>query len=258
MKFKKSVYIVIFTLIILFIPCFIHTKKDVSTTNKLSNKTKEISKNEVDRNEMSVFSSNTCFKKTYYINKNKVPVYKNFDSNSQVLYYLYEDDIIVSYKEQNGYIFCEEGNLGRKGWIKKNKENLKGILHKNTEYKVDVDLIDQKIKVYKNDKIIKNIQCSTGVIGKQDTETPLGIFYITNKGKYFYSNKYNQGGRYYIKFFANYLIHSIPVDKNGNIIEEEKDKLGFPTSHGCIRVPMEDSKWLYRNIPNKSLIIIHY
>ncbi|PHH02475.1 L,D-transpeptidase, partial [Clostridium sporogenes] len=38
MKFKKSVYIVIFTLIILFIPCFIHTKKDVSTTNKLSNK----------------------------------------------------------------------------------------------------------------------------------------------------------------------------------------------------------------------------
>lgn len=141
---------------------------------------------------------------------------------------------------------------------KKNKENLKGILHKNTEYKVDVDLIDQKIRVYKNDKIIKNIKCSTGVIGKQDTETPLGIFYITNKGKYFYSNKYNQGGRYYIKFFANYLIHSIPVDKNGNIIEEEKDKLGFPTSHGCIRVPMEDSKWLYRNIPNKSLIIIHY
>ncbi|NFD31610.1 murein L,D-transpeptidase [Clostridium botulinum] len=258
MKLKKSVYIVVFTLILLFIPCFIHTKKDVSTTNNLDNKTKEINKSEVDRNEMSVFSSNTCFKKTYYINKNKVPVYKNFDCNSEVLYYLYEDDIIVSYKEQNGYIFCEEGNLGRKGWIKKNKENLKGILHKNTEYKVDVDLIDQKIRVYKNDKIIKNIKCSTGVIGKQDTETPLGIFYITNKGKYFYSNKYNQGGRYYIKFFANYLIHSIPVDKNGNIIEEEKDKLGFPTSHGCIRVPMEDSKWLYRNIPNKSLIIIHY
>ncbi|HID0855357.1 TPA: L,D-transpeptidase, partial [Clostridium botulinum] len=168
MKFKKSVYIVVFTLILLFIPCFIHTKKDVSTTNNLDNKTKEINKSEVDRNEMSVFSSNTCFKKTYYINKNKVPVYKNFDCNSEVLYYLYEDDIIVSYKEQNGYIFCEEGNLGRKGWIKKNKENLKGILHKNTEYKVDVDLIDQKIRVYKNDKIIKNIKCSTGVIGKQD------------------------------------------------------------------------------------------
>lgn len=71
MKFKKSVYIVVFTLILLFIPCFIHTKKDVSTTNNLDNKTKEINKSEVDRNEMSVFSSNTCFKKTYYINKNK-------------------------------------------------------------------------------------------------------------------------------------------------------------------------------------------
>lgn len=100
-------------------------KKDVSTTNNLDNKTKEINKSEVDRNEMSVFSSNTCFKKTYYINKNKVPVYKNFDCNSEVLYYLYEDDIIVSYKEQNGYIFCEEGNLGRKGWIKKIKKILK-------------------------------------------------------------------------------------------------------------------------------------
>ncbi len=66
MKFKKSVYIVIFTLILLFIPCFIHTKKDVSTTNKLDNKTKEINKSEVDRNEMSVFSSNTCLKNLLY------------------------------------------------------------------------------------------------------------------------------------------------------------------------------------------------
>ncbi len=56
MKFKRIKYIVIFTLIILFIPCFIHTKQDISTNNKLNNKTqKETEKSEVDKNEMAVF-----------------------------------------------------------------------------------------------------------------------------------------------------------------------------------------------------------
>ncbi|NEZ48013.1 L,D-transpeptidase [Clostridium niameyense] len=262
MKKKTIIYTVIFTVIFIIAPCCT-SKKGIKNQNNMKKvEVKKIDKiddnKKYKKNDVNVFSSNTCFKKTYYINKNNVNVYDKNDNYSKVLFSLNKDDIVIAYKEKNGYLYCEEGSIGRKGWIKKNKDNIKGFSYKNTEYKIDVDLIDQMVNVYKNDKIIKKINCSTGLVGNQDTETPVGMFYIMDKGKYFYSNKYNQGGRYYIKFFANYLIHSIPLDKNGNIIEEEKDKLGFPASHGCIRVSIDDAKWLYNNVPKKSLIFIHY
>jgi lipoprotein-anchoring transpeptidase ErfK/SrfK len=114
------------------------------------------------------------------------------------------------------------------------------------------------MRVLKDGKVIKEADCSTGELGNSDTETPLGTFDIQSKGEYFFSNKYQEGARYYIKFFSNYLIHSIPVDKKGNIIEEEKVKIGTPVSHGCIRIAMADSKWVYDNIPQGSQIMIHY
>lgn len=265
---KKTIFVtIILIFVFVFTPIFINknrvnkveNKENVKKTKNESIKSDTKNKGKSNtKNDMAVFSSNTCFKKTYYIDKSNVNVYEKPDKESKVEYSLPKNSVIVAYREKNGYLYCEESTIGRKGWIKKNKDNLKGFLYKNTEYKVDVDLIKQKILVYKKDKKIRDIKCSTGILGDSDTETPLGMFYITNRGKYFYSNKYNQGGRYYIKFFANYLIHSIPVDKSGNIIEEEKNKLGFPASHGCIRVSVEDAKWLYNKIPNKSLIFIHY
>ncbi|MTK13643.1 MAG: L,D-transpeptidase [Clostridiaceae bacterium] len=121
-----------------------------------------------------------------------------------------------------------------------------------------MNLTNQNISVIKKDKVLKKVQCSTGILGDQETETPLGIFNVQCKGEYFYSNKYGEGARYYIKFFSNYLIHSIPVDKKGNIIEDEKKKIGFPASHGCIRISIYDAEWIYNNIPEGSSVIIHY
>ncbi|MBK1811184.1 L,D-transpeptidase [Clostridium sp. YIM B02505] len=51
---------------------------------------------------------------------------------------------------------------------------------------------------------------------------------------------------------ATYLFHSLPVDSNGHIIEEEAAKLGTPASHGCIRLIPNDAFWFYENIPKGS------
>lgn len=266
---KNIIRIFIITIIILFMPCFLnnnYSKNDnIQSDSNLVNSNANsdtISKGSKEKNhegnEITTFVSNTCFKKTYYISGDKVNVYSDNSGDDKVIFTLHKDDIVVAYKESNGYLYCEEGNAGKKGWIRKSTDNLKGELNKNTKYNIDVNLTKQNIVVKENDIEIKNIKCSTGTIGDSDTETPLGQFFIQNKGEYFFNKKYEEGARYYIKFFANYLIHSIPIDEKGNIIEEERNKLGFPASHGCIRVSMEDAKWIYDKIPNGSAILIHY
>jgi lipoprotein-anchoring transpeptidase ErfK/SrfK len=47
------------------------------------------------------------------------------------------------------------------------------------------------------------------------------------------------------------------MDENKEIIEEEAEKLGQPASHGCIRLKVEDAKWVYDNIPEKTEVFIH-
>lgn len=260
---KTVIYSIILTCIFIFAPAFI-VQLDESTQQIINYEdiNKDNSNKKVDikdtTNDVSIFSSKTCFKKTYYINTNKVNVYEDSSGNDKIVFTLPKDDVVVAYKENNGYLYCEENKDGKKGWIKKNSDNFKGAISKKTEYTLDVNLTNQNINVIKKDKVLKKIQCSTGMLGDQETETPLGIFNIQCKGEYFYSNKYKEGARYYIKFFSNYLIHSIPVDKKGNIIEDEKKKIGFPASHGCIRISIQDAEWIYNNIPEDSSVIIHY
>jgi hypothetical protein len=261
---KTWVLSIVLTLVLIFLPPFLVDLDDNEGTYnsddveiiQVDNTNNEEEYNRYG-DDITTFTSNTVFKKTYYISGDKVNVYSDSSGSDKVLRSLKKDDVIVAYNESNGYIYCED-NSGRFGWIRKNKENLSGEFNKETLYKVEVNLTKQLVYVYKNEEQIRQFICSTGQIGDADTETPVGNFQVQNKGTFFFSPKYQQGGKYYIKFFSNYLIHSIPTDKNGNIIEEEKDKLGVPVSHGCIRVPMEESKWLYDNVPVGTAVRIYY
>ncbi|MDZ7543981.1 L,D-transpeptidase family protein, partial [Clostridium perfringens] len=93
---------------------------------------------------------------------------------------------------------------------------------------------------------------STGISGK---ETPKGIFAVTNRGDWFFAEEFGQGGKYWVQFMGDYLFHSIPFDKTQTVVLD--DTLGTPASHGCIRLKVEDAKWLYDNIANDTKIIIN-
>lgn len=124
-----------------------------------------------------------------------------------------------------------------------------------TKYLIHVDLTNQKTYVYTGEKddwsIIKTFNCSTGIIGE---ETPEGIFTIKEKGDWFYSKEYEQGGKYWIQFSGNYLFHSLPYNEDKSKIVDFT--LGTPSSHGCIRLPEADSKWIYDSVPKGSKVII--
>jgi len=121
-------------------------------------------------------------------------------------------------------------------------------------FRIDVNLSVQKVFVYYKDNLIKTMKCSGGTAEKS---TPLGEFTTTEKGYWFWNDKYKMGAYYWIRFYYNYLFHSIPFDENNEIIQEEYDKLGIPASHGCIRLEFEDAKWLYETLPLRVKVVIH-
>ncbi|MDV5115678.1 L,D-transpeptidase [Clostridium perfringens] len=126
----------------------------------------------------------------------------------------------------------------------------------NTNYLVFVNIAEQKTYVYEGSKndwtLDKTFTCSTGIEGK---ETPVGVFTVQNRAPWFFSPKYGQGGKYYVQFMGNYLFHSIPFNSDKTTISDPT--LGCQASHGCIRLSVEDSKWLYDNVQNGSKIIIY-
>lgn len=139
--------------------------------------------------------------------------------------------------------------------ITPNNINTLSIISK-TPYLIYLSLSKQTTYVYKNIdnswSLEKEFPCSTGIEGQ---ETPKGVFYITNRGDWFYSDEFKQGGKYWIQFMGDYLFHSVPFDESQSTILD--DTLGIPSSHGCIRLKVEDSKWLYDNLPNDTKIIIN-
>lgn len=136
------------------------------------------------------------------------------------------------------------------------KQNINSFdIASGTNYLIIVNIKDQKTYVYKGSKnkwsLTKEFLCSTGVNGK---ETPKGTFTVQNKGDWFYTDKYDQGGKYWIGFKGNYLFHSVPFDKEQKKIVDTT--LGKPASHGCIRLKVDESKWIYDNVPIGSKVIV--
>lgn len=106
-----------------------------------------------------------------------------------------------------------------------------------------------------NDQIIESFVCSTGLNGA-DTETPTGTYKIAERGESFFSQTYQQGAYYWTQFYGDYLFHSVPFDSNRVIEVAEAAKLGTKASHGCVRLSIENAKWIYDNIPRGTVVVI--
>lgn len=126
----------------------------------------------------------------------------------------------------------------------------------NTNHLVFVNISEQKTYIYEGSKnkwnLEKEFPCSTGIEGE---ETPVGVFSVQTRAPWFFSPQYGQGGKYYVQFMGNYLFHSVPFAEDKETIVD--DTLGKPASHGCIRLAVDDSKWLYDNVTDGSKVIIY-
>ena len=114
----------------------------------------------------------------------------------------------------------------------------------------------QKVVVYRGNKVVRSMVASAG-LPDSENRTPQGFFTLKDRGEYFWTEKIQEGGLYWVRITGNYLIHSVPRGKDNKIIEEEFKKLGIPASHGCVRLKDEYAKWFYETIPSGTLVVIH-
>lgn len=121
---------------------------------------------------------------------------------------------------------------------------------------VEVSLAAQRVRVFHYGQLVREMVASTGL---PDKPTPTGHFRIQNRGEWFFSKKYQQGGKYWVSFkdWGVYLFHSVPMDARQQIIPEEAAKLGRPASHGCVRLSVEHARWFYETIPTGTPVHIH-
>ncbi|MCL2354004.1 MAG: L,D-transpeptidase family protein [Defluviitaleaceae bacterium] len=133
--------------------------------------------------------------------------------------------------------------------------NSKGY-ESTTNYLVLVEINRQKTHVFQGSfeawSLLKSFDCSTG---KHTSPTVKGAFTLSQRGDWLYSRRFKSGATHWIRFYKDYLFHSIPMDEKGNIITGE-DVVGQKLSNGCVRFLLDDIKWIYQNIPDGTRVVI--
>lgn len=123
----------------------------------------------------------------------------------------------------------------------------------STSWLIMVDTNNCHIGVYQGRygswKPVKEWICSTG---KSSTPTVLGQFRVTGKG---YSFGRGYTCYYYTQFYGDYLLHSIPY--NQGTFNVQDGRLGVHISHGCVRLSIENAKWIYDYIPYGTKVVTY-
>ena len=130
-------------------------------------------------------------------------------------------------------------------------------------YKLVVDVSDQRVYVYQWNgssfgTCIKEMICSTGMKGAS-TETPLGTFQMdgpTGTGEWYWFSSYKCYAKWASRIVGGILFHSVIYSKGKVLNKTSVRKLGRRASHGCIRLQVEDAKWIYDNCPSGTTVVI--
>jgi len=126
-----------------------------------------------------------------------------------------------------------------------------------TNYLIFIDISRQKVYAFhggENDwTLIKTLSCSTGKI---ETPTIRGVFKISERGEWFYSERLGSGGKHWMRFSGTYLLHSQAMDRSRRVLEIDNE-IGKRVSNGCVRFYPRDVEWVYRNVPDGTTVVVH-
>lgn len=130
-------------------------------------------------------------------------------------------------------------------------------------YRIGVSISEQRVYIYKwdgssYDNEVGSCRCSTGQPG---FDTPKGVYQsagrITND-EWYYFTEYGVYGKYAVRIVGGVLFHSVLYNANMEGPTEASVKnLGTPVSHGCVRLPVENAKWIYDNCAEGTTIVIY-
>lgn len=89
--------------------------------------------------------------------------------------------------------------------------------------------------------------------GKPSTPTVEGEFTVGSRGHYFNSGAYRC--YWWTQFYNDYLFHSVLYNWGGVL---QDGRLGMGLSHGCVRLQIDNAKWIYDNIPSGTKVVVYH
>ena len=118
------------------------------------------------------------------------------------------------------------------------------------EYYIMVNYTANVVNIYGIDSSGNKLDCVKAFICSTGTATPTSGVYKTDYKYRWISLFGNVYGQYATRIVGNILFHSVPYTENYNnasLEYWEYDKLGTTASAGCVRLTVEDAKWIYDN-----------
>lgn len=130
------------------------------------------------------------------------------------------------------------------------------MLRATSKYKLRIDVINQVVSAYtSNGKLYRQMICSTG---KTETPTPLGTFSTSSQYRWGYFSKFGVWAQYWTRISGPYLFHSVLYNEKDEdtLVKSSLNNLGNRASHGCVRLRVEDAKWIYDNCQSGTQVVI--
>lgn len=132
-----------------------------------------------------------------------------------------------------------------------------GVYSNGCPYYIVVNKSTNTVTVYQADETgeycvpVRSMICSCG------NDTPTGTYHTTDqyRWRYLVGDVY---GQYATRITGRILFHSVPYTSQSvdTLQYEEYNKLGSTASHGCIRLTVADSLWIYQNCPSGTTVTL--
>ncbi len=125
-----------------------------------------------------------------------------------------------------------------------------------TGYLVWVSLTYQRVNVFTGSKGKWRLSNTfVGATGSPGRDTPRGVFSVLGKSAAGWTT-----ADYTVKPVVNfyrysYAFHSMPYDPGTKDVNDPA--IGYPSSHGCVRMYTEGIEWIYDVIPVKTAVVVH-
>lgn len=150
------------------------------------------------------------------------------------------------------YWFNEDGSLGSVDCTWRDMFQWAQSYYSSTNWLMLTDTSGCRTAIYYGRhgawRPVKEWICSPGAPA---TPTVTGEFTVTGKG-YSFGNGFTC--YYYTQFYGDYLYHSVLYYQSSFRVMD--GRLGMHLSHGCVRLDIDNAKWIYDNIPYGTKVII--
>ncbi|MBQ3423671.1 MAG: peptidoglycan-binding protein [Clostridia bacterium] len=129
-------------------------------------------------------------------------------------------------------------------------------------YVLKVSVDDQRVYAYAPDgedrytQLVRTMKCSTG---RKSSPTPTGTFTHTGPGaRWHYFTKFDCWAQYAFYIEGDILFHSVLYNrKDGKVTQSSVNHLGSRASHGCVRLSVEDARWIWENCPSNTKVVVY-